>query len=153
MRSVSETRLAAMRYLSVTVPADLALAYLGHHVINLAGVDHCGVQFGVTTDTVVHNHLTTLFTGPRRLSFVARYPHGNVFHAVYALEGILACHILVRHMAVVASGIACMARVEPGGIVWRHDVTVDACPRVVAQIAVCSQDVQEEQSASHQTAQ
>ena len=42
---------------------------------------------------------------------------------------------------------------EPGGIVRRHDVAVDTCRRVIPQIAVCSQDVQEEEPTSNKCSQ
>jgi hypothetical protein len=40
--------------------------------------------------------------------------------------------VAVGHMAVVASGVAAMARMAPRGIPRTHDVTVDAGSRVVA---------------------
>jgi hypothetical protein len=48
------------------------------------------------------------------------------------------------NMAIVACSIARMARMKPCGIIGRHDMTVDACRRVIAQIAMSSQDVQKE---------
>ena len=42
---------------------------------------------------------------------------------------------------------------EPSSIVWRHDVAIDTCRRIIPQIAVCSQDVQEEEATSNKRSQ
>lgn len=141
-----------MWHLSVTIPAGLALPHLCHHVIHLAGIHHGGVETGMTADAIVHDYLTALFSGTWSLAFCMRHPHGHMLHSVHALESILASYVLVWHVAVITSGITRMAGVEPGGVIRRHDVTVHASRRIIAQIAVCTQYIKEEDSASHQTA-
>ena len=105
--------MTSVRHLTVTIPADLALSDFGHHIIHFARIDHRRIEAGVTTDAVVHDYLTTFFTCSRRLTLCSRYPHGYVLHAIHALEGVLASYVLMGYMAVVAGGIARMARMEP----------------------------------------
>lgn len=101
--------MTAVRHLTVTIPANLALADFCHHIINFARIDHGRIETGMATDAVVHDHLTALLAGTRRLAFRASDPHGNVLHAIHALEGILASYVLMGYMAVIAGGIARMA--------------------------------------------
>ena len=105
--------MTAVRHLTVTIPANLALADFSHHIIHFARIDHRRIEAGMAADAVVHDHLTALFASTRRLAFRASYPHGNVLHAIHALEGILASYVLMGYMAVIAGGIARMARMEP----------------------------------------
>ena len=128
----------------MAVPADLAFAHGSHHIVHLSGVDQCGVEVGVTTDAVVHDDLVGSFAWTWRLTFEVGHELRYMVKTIGCLEEVLAGDVLMGHMTVVACGIARMARMEPGGIIGRHNVAVDARRRVVAQIAVGSQDVQKE---------
>lgn len=57
--------MTAVRHLTMAIPADLALADFGHHVIHFARIDHGRVEARVAADTVVHDHLAALFAGTR----------------------------------------------------------------------------------------
>ena len=138
-----------MRYIAVTIPADFAFAYSRHHVIDLASIDQCGVEVGVTTNAIVHDDLVSSLTGTWSLTFAVSNKLGNMIEAISSLEEVLAYNVLVRYMTVVAGGITRMARMEPRGIVGCHDVAIDTSRRVVAQITVGSKNVQEEKSTSY----
>ena len=128
----------------MTVPAGLSLAFLSHHVVNLTGLHHLGVQLCMTTDTVVHDNLCTLFLSLRSLSLAMGEEHCYVLHAVCALEEILAGDVLVRHMTVVASSIATMGRVLPCSVIGRHDMAVHASRWVISNVRMDAKQVQKQ---------
>ncbi len=128
----------------MAIPADLAFSDSSHHVVHLARVDECGIKVSVATDAVVHDDLVGSFAWTWCLTFAVSDKLGYVVQTVSSLEEVLASDVLVRYMAVVAGSIASMARMVPGSIVGRHDVAVDTCRRIIAQIAMRSQYVQKE---------
>ena len=98
-----------MRHVAVAVPTNLAFANSRHHVIDLACIDQCGVEVGVTAYAVVHDYLVGGFAWTWSLTFEVGDKLGYVVETIGCLEEILACNVLVRHMTIVASGIASMA--------------------------------------------
>ena len=110
----------------MTIPARFALAGLGEHIVDFARFHQLGVEFGVAADAIVHNHLRRSLLRLGHLTFAASNKGKNVLHTVGAFEKIFLGNILVRHMAIVASGIAAMRRVHPRGIIGCHDVAIDA---------------------------
>ena len=57
--------MTAVRHLTVTIPANLALADFGHHIIHFARIDHGRIEVGMAADAVVHDHLTALLASTR----------------------------------------------------------------------------------------
>ncbi len=133
-----------MRHVAVAVPADLSFAHSSHHIVHFPGVDQCGVEVGVTTNAVVHDDLICSFTRTWRLTFEVGHELRYMVKTIGCFEEVLTGDVLMGNMAIVACSIARMARMKPCGIIGRHDMTVDACRRVIAQIAMSSQDVQKE---------
>ena len=144
---------SAMGHLPVAVPTDFSFTDGRHHVIDLAGVDKCRVEVGVAADTVVHDHLIGCLAGPWCLTFAVGDELGHMVEAVGRLEEILSSHVFVWHMAIVTGGVARMAGMVPGGVIGCHDVAVDASRRVIAQITVCPQQVEEKEATSDKAAQ
>ena len=112
-----------MRHVAVAVPACLSLIFFGQHEVDAPGFHELLVELRMAADAIVHDYLGA---------------------GIFCHEEVLTGDVLMGNMAIVACSIARMARMKPCGIIGRHDMTVDACRRVIAQIAMSSQDVQKE---------
>ena len=135
-----------MWHVAVTVPTSHAFSALSHHVIDTARAYELLVELGVATYAVVHYHPCAGIFGGYCLPLLKGYELANMVHAVFRLEVILGEDVVVRHVAVVACGIAAMRGVHPRGVIGCHDVTVYACRGVVSEVGVHSQEVHEKPS-------
>jgi hypothetical protein len=121
-----------MGHISVAIPASFPLVTLDVHVGDTSGVDDFGVEGSMTAYTVLHDDLCTLVDGLYSLSLLSRDELIHVVHTVLALEVILSEDIVMRYVAVVASGITSMRAMHPRGVVRGHDVAVDTGRGIVA---------------------
>ena len=78
-----------MRHVAMTVPAHLTALSLLRHIAHAARLYEFRVQLRVTTDTVVHHHLTRQRLGHRRLTFRVHHEIRRVLQTVHGLETIL----------------------------------------------------------------
>ena len=138
-----------MGHVAVTVPASLAFATFGHHVVHAAGLDKLLVELRMATDAVVHDHLGTHVFSHDGLTFGVGDEIGHMFQAVHRLETILGHQVGVRHMAVVASGVSAMRRMTPRSVLGCHDMTVDAGGGVVSDISVSPEQIHEQSTQAH----
>ena len=70
-------------------------------------------------------------------------------HTVHPFEHPFLHRIFVGYMTIVASGIPSVGAVHPCGVVRSHNMTVDTGSRIVAQISMCPEHIQEEQPSAH----
>src|SRR5512133_3970773 len=128
--NTAQTVNPSVRNFTVTFPAWPVLpvhgeirVYRGHPVI-------CQYLF-VTTDTVLfHNPLTGL-KDHDDLRFGSHGKDRGVPHAVLCFKIIFVQLVIVRDVAIVAMCHVMMRAVAPGGILRRHDMTVNACFRFI----------------------
>ena len=99
-----------MGHISVAIPASFPLVTLDVHVRDTSGVDDFGVEGSMTAYTVLHDDLCTLVDGLYSLSLLSRDELIHVVHTVLALEVILSEDIVMRYVAVVASGVSGVCR-------------------------------------------
>ena len=126
----------AVGHTCVTIPAGFAFAIHSIHVGDHTGVDELLIQLRVTADAVVHDHLIALLARTQRHRFTSQREDGGVEQSIFGLEGILEEYVVMRHMAVVTRCPSPVRTMIPRVVVGRHDVTVDAHRRVVAEIRV-----------------
>lgn len=138
----------------MAVPAGLAFTFLCHPEVHLAQLYHFRGKFRMAADAVVHNHLGTGVFGGGNLGLAESQECRSVFHPVHTLESILAHHILVRHVAVIASDRlpAAVGRMVPSSVIGLHNMAIDARGRVITQICRETQHIQEETSAANENA-
>ena len=121
----------------MTVPTDLSALSLLCHITHAARLYKLCVQLRVTTDAVVHHHLSCQCLGLDGLMLHVAYEVCCVLQAVNRLETIINGQILMGHMTVIAGGTirlmvyTSVRRVAPRSIIRCHDVAVDAGRRVV----------------------
>ena len=133
----------AVRHIAVAVPAGFSGIALDVHVSDAPRIDQFGVEGGVTPHAVFHDDLSALVDGADGLSLLARDKLVNVVHAVFAFEEILPKDIVVRHVAVVARGVAGVRPMHPRGVVGAHDVAVDTGRGVISQVGVKPEQIEE----------
>jgi hypothetical protein len=102
----------------------------------------------MATDAIIHNDLRTCCLGLDSLRFAFSEKGTHVLHAVHAFESPFLYYILMRDMAIVASGIPAVGAVHPGCIIGSHDVAVDTCRRVISQISVRPEKIHKQASAA-----
>lgn len=140
----------------MAVPAGLSLILFCQHVVDAAGLYELLVELGMTADAVVHDYLCTGVLCHNGLVLSVGDEIGHMLHAIDGFETILHGKVLMGHMAVVASGAirlvvdASMTGMAPRGIVGCHDMAVDACGGVVAQIGVGTEQIEEQASKSEE---
>lgn len=132
----------------MAVPACLSVADEGHHVVYPADIHKLVGQLRMATDAIIHNDLRTGFLGLDGLRFAFSEKGTYVLHAVHSLKHPFLYHILMRDMAIVASGIPAVGAVHPGCIIGSHDVAVDTCRRVISQISVRPEKIHKQASAA-----
>ena len=115
-----------MRHIAVAVPAHLAALGLLLHIAQATRFYEFLVQLCMTTNTVIHYHLTCQRLSHRSLTFCVGHEICRVLQSVHRLEAILQGEVLMRHMTIVTRSITSMRGVTPRGIVRRHDVAVHA---------------------------
>jgi len=96
-----------------------------------------GQKLTMAPDAVLMNNLLTRFLDKDHLRFKPQSEHGSVPQPVLCLEVILVEYIVVGDMTVVAVGPFTMGTVVPGCILGSHNVAVDTCFRLVAQVRGC----------------
>ena len=121
-----------MGYVAVAVPASLTLIALDIHVGDAPCIDDLSIEGSMAPHAVLHDDLCTLVDGLYSLSLLSRDELIHVVHTVLALEVILSEDIVMRYVAVVASGITSMRAMHPRGVVRGHDVAVDTGRGIVA---------------------
>jgi uncharacterized protein YdeI (YjbR/CyaY-like superfamily) len=96
----------------------------------------------MTTDTVLLDHRPRFFFHNDVLRLEPEGECCGMSQSVGCFEKIFAEDVVVRHMAIVAGGYAEMRIVCPVGILGIHDMAVDACLRVVAEIGPCLGEIE-----------
>ena len=114
-----------MRYIAVAVPAGLPSPALSVHIGDATCIDQLGIERCVAAHAVLHYDLCTLVDRLDGLSLLARDELIDVVHPVLALEEVLAEDVVVRDVAIVARGVACVRTMHPRRIVRSHNVAVD----------------------------
>ena len=132
-----------MGHISVAVPTGLSSITLDVHVGDASRIDEFSIEGGMTSHAVLHDYLSALIDGTYGLSLLARDKLVNVVHAVFAFEEILPKDIVVRHVAVVARGVAGVRSMHPRGVVGAHDVAVDTGRGVISQVGVKPEQIEE----------
>lgn len=143
-----------MCHITMTIPAGLSFSYLRHHIIDTPGRHKLGIELCMTTDTIVHDYFCTFIICFYYLMFATSEKHRNMTHTIHALERPLLYRILMRNMTIITRSIPSVRAVHPGGIIGSHDMAIDASCRVVAQISMRPEHIQEKQpSPDNQTGQ
>jgi len=145
-----------MWHVAVTVPASLAFASLCQHVVDAAGLNKLLIELCMAADAVVHDDLGTGILGHDCLALAVCDKISHMFHSVHGLETILHDEILMWHVAVVTCGTirlvinTPMAGMAPRSIIRCHDMAVDTCGGVVAQVGMGTQQIEEQASQSEE---
>ena len=80
------------------------------------------------------------------LSLLASHKFVNVIHTILPFEEILSEHVVVRHVAIIARSVSGVCPVHPRSVVGSHNVTVHTSRRIIPQIGVKSEQIQEKSS-------
>lgn len=91
-------------------------------------------KVGVAPDAIILNNPGAGFFDEDDLRFGPQGKYGCMSHTVFGLEIVSVQHIIVGNMAIVAGGIFPVCTVKPGGILWCHDVAVDAGFGVIGKV-------------------
>lgn len=137
---------------TVAIPARLSLAYLRQHEVYLSRLDELGVELRMATDAVVHYHLRTGRVRLYHLRLAFGEERRHVLHSVNAFERPFLHRIFVRNVAVIARSVAGMGAMKPGSIIGCHDMTIDACCRVVSEICMCPEHIHKQCSSAYDNA-
>ena len=103
-------------------------------MIDPSGIHEFRIQLHMATDTVSHDYLRALVDRLYHLRFPSHHEYRGVAHSVHTFEEPLLHGVLVRHMAVVASGVTAVRAMIPCSIIRAHNVAIHASSRVVGQI-------------------
>lgn len=142
-----------MRHIPVAFPARFAFTQgLSHLVIGLSYPGHAGNKVLMATDAIVHDDLCTGILGCGDLWLYKGQESCRVFKSVHALEGILAGHIFMRHVAFVAGGHVLMRGMVPCGVIRLHDMAVYAGRRIVSKVSMKTKHVHEKESRPDESA-
>ena len=98
-----KTTYPSVWYVTMAFPTGTigAIIYMRSYPRNRLGV---GNLVGVATDAVALHRLLSCFMHHNYLRFSAKRVNGGVIEAVFCFEGVLLEHVIVRNMAVVATG-------------------------------------------------
>jgi len=122
----------------MAVPAYLTALSLLLHIAHAARLHKLRVQLCMTTDAIVHYHLSRQCLGLDGLMLHVAHKIRCVLQAVNRLEAIINGHVLMGHVTVIAGGTirlivdTSVRGVAPRSVVRCHDVAVDAGRRVIA---------------------
>ena len=122
-----------MRRLTVTVPTESPFAVKrhlsGHH--GQAGILQ---QMLVTVHAIFLNDFDAWLVHADHLGFEMKREHEGMARAVHRFKEVFSKDIVVRHVTIVARRHPRMTAPLPGGVLRRHDMTVQARARVVREV-------------------
>jgi hypothetical protein len=128
-----------MRHFTMAIPTEKLLVLLFS-----AHADEFGLmnEIGVATLAVFLNYFHGPLLSMHHLRLQPKGEDVGVPKAIAGFEKILAEKIILRNVAIGASGNAAVAAVFPRGVLRQHDVTVDARLGVTGHIRNGVRDVQ-----------
>lgn len=119
-------------HLAVATPALAVGGYMAGSGARGQGL-HQGL---VAADTVLLHHTLPRGVHPDDLGLGPEGKNGGMAKTILGFEVVFVQHVIVRHVAIIASGHQVMRTMLPGGKLRRHDVAIDAGGRLVREVGV-----------------
>jgi hypothetical protein len=88
----------------------------------------------MTSDTIIFYNIYSCFTDENHLRLGTHRKYRGMSQSVFGFEIVFVENIIMRHMAVVATGFSPVGTVAPGGILRCHDVAVHAGFGIIRQV-------------------
>lgn len=121
----------------MTVPTPETHAFFMIFPSYLDYVDIINKVF-VTAYAVFLHYIDTCLFYLDYLWFGSCSKYSGMPQAILCFEKVCSEDIVMGYMAIIAGGFFSMAAMHPSGILWIHDMTVDASLRIIGQIRMSS---------------